>query len=75
MIDGGRAGPEGTPERVPGGVKAGETVVITEHGKTIGRIEPQRRDLRHWRSDAHAALLAKASWNGAASAFDRPMTG
>jgi antitoxin (DNA-binding transcriptional repressor) of toxin-antitoxin stability system len=43
-------------------VKAGETVIITEHGKPIGQIVPRQADLK-----GRFKLLAEAAvieWNG-----------
>ncbi len=43
-------------------VKAGETITVTEHGKTIGQIVPIKATIRE-RIQAMAAA-GQAEWNG-----------
>ena len=43
-------------------VKAGETITVTEHGKTIGQIVPMKPDAEE---RLHGILAAgQAEWNG-----------
>jgi antitoxin (DNA-binding transcriptional repressor) of toxin-antitoxin stability system len=63
-------GREGTGKASSRRVKAGETIIITEHGKPVGQIVPIRPDLKsRLRGLADAGMVA---WNGEPVPHYRP---